>query len=73
VGGGALALVSATSFYPVIVRLLGLAASLLFAIVAVQIVSGVHIDALSSPLPFFARPVFVATMIGWIWSLLRAK
>jgi hypothetical protein len=68
-----LALVSAPNSYPVIVRLLGLAASLLLAIVAVQIFIGVHIDALSSPLPFFAYPVLVATMIGWIWSLLRAK
>src|SRR5262249_4863937 len=52
-----LALVSAPSFYPVIVRLLGLAASVLLAIVAVQIFIGVHIDATSSPLPFFAYPV----------------
>jgi hypothetical protein len=68
-----LALVSAPSFYPVIVRLLGLVASILLAIVAVQIFIGVEIDAMSSPLPFFAYPVLVATMIGWIWSLLRAK
>ena len=70
---GGLALVSAPSFYPVIVRLLGLAASILLAIVAVQIFVGVPVDAKSSPLPFFAYPVLVATMIGWIWSLLRAK
>lgn len=68
-----LALVSASSFYPVIVRLLGLAASVLLAIVAVQIFVGVQVDARSSPLPFFAYPVLVATMIGWIWSLLRTK
>lgn len=68
-----LTLVSAPSFYPIIVRLLGLAASVLLAIVAVQIFIGVHVDAKSSPLPFFAYPVLVATMIGWIWSLLRAK
>jgi hypothetical protein len=68
-----LALVSAPSFYPIIVRLLGLAASVLLAIVAVQIFLGIPVDATSSPLPFFAYPVLVATMIGWIWSLLRAK
>jgi hypothetical protein len=68
-----LALVSASSFYPIIVRLLGLAAFVLLAIVAVQIFLGVQIDAKSSPLPLFAYPVLVATMIGWIWSLLRTK
>ncbi|MBM3487958.1 MAG: hypothetical protein FJX67_15220 [Alphaproteobacteria bacterium] len=71
--GWGLALVSAPSFYPVIVRLLGLVASILFAIVAVQTFVGVPVDAKSSPLPFFGYPVLVATMIGWIWSLLRAK
>ncbi|HVY84387.1 MAG TPA: hypothetical protein VG943_04585 [Caulobacterales bacterium] len=68
-----LALVSAPSFYPVIVRLLGFAAAILLAIVAVQIFIGVHVAATSSPLPFFAYPVLVATMVGWIWSLLRTK
>ena len=68
-----LALVSAPKGYPVVVRLLGFAASILLAIVAIQIFLGVHIDAKSSPLPFFAYPVLVATMLGWIWSLLREK
>jgi hypothetical protein len=68
-----LALVSAPSGYPVIVRLFGLAASLVLAVVAVQIFTGLQIDATSSPLPFFAYPVLVATMIGWIWALLRTK
>lgn len=68
-----LVLVSAPSGYPVIVRLLGVTASFLLAIVSVQIFIGAHIDATSSPLPFFAYPVLVTTMIGWIWSLLRAK
>jgi hypothetical protein len=68
-----LALVSAPSGYPVIVRLLGLVASVALAIVAVRIFSGAHINATSTPLPFFAYPLLVATMIGWIWSLLRTK
>ena len=68
-----LALVSASRGFPVVVRLLGLAATVLFAIVATQIFMGVRIDATSSPLPSLAYPLFVATMLGWIWSLLREK
>ena len=68
-----LALVSVASTFPLIVRLLGLAASVLFAIVAVRIFAGEQILPTSSPLPFFAYPVLVATMIGWIVTLVRAK
>jgi hypothetical protein len=66
-----LALVSTPKSFPIVVRLLGFLASILFAIVAVQIFAGVHIVATTSPLPFFAYPVLVGTMIGWIWALLR--
>lgn len=68
-----LALVSVPSTFPLIVCLLGLAASVLFAIVALRIFAGEQILPTSSPLPFFAYPVLVATMIGWIATLLRAK
>lgn len=68
-----LALVSAPNFYPLIVRLLGLAAAVLLAIVAVQIFRGAPLDATTAPLPSLAYPVLVATMVGWIWSLLRTK
>ena len=68
-----LALVSAPSTFPLIIRLVGLAASALFAIVALQIFAGAQILPTSLPLPFFAYPVLVATMIGWIVTLLRAK
>jgi len=68
-----LALVSVPRAFPFIVRILGLAAAVLFAIVAVRIFAGARIVPTSSPLPFFAYPVLVATMIGWIWTLLRAK
>ena len=67
-----LTLVSVPSTFPLIVRL-GLAASVLFAIVALRIFAGEQILPTSSPLPFFAYPVLVATMIGWIATLLRAK
>ena len=68
-----LGLVSASGGFPIIVRLLGFAAAVLFAIVAAQIFLDVRIDATSSPLPSLAYPVLVATMIGWIWSVLRGK
>lgn len=68
-----LALVSIPAAFPSIIRILGLAASLLFAIVALRIFAGEQILPTSSPLPFFAYPVLVAAMIGWIWTLLRAK
>jgi len=66
----ALLLISIPRNFPVIVRLLGLAAAILFAATAGQIFAGVQILPTSHPLPFFAYPVFVATFIGWIWTLL---
>lgn len=65
----ALAFISAPRVFPIFVRLLGFAAAILFAIVALQIFSGAPVSPLTRPLPFFAYPVFVATFIGWIWTL----
>jgi putative tryptophan/tyrosine transport system substrate-binding protein len=46
------------------------AALVLFAATAVLIFAGVQvIMPTTSPLPFYAYPVFVATLGGWIWSL----
>lgn len=67
----ALVLVGIPRVFPVPVRLLGLAAAVLFAVTSLRIFAGAPVTALSSPLPFFAYPVLVATMIGWIWSLLK--
>lgn len=67
----ALALISIPRTFPLIVRLLGLGTSLLFAVTAGQIFGGVQILPTSSPLPFYAYPFFVATFFGWIWTLLR--
>jgi hypothetical protein len=53
------------------VRLLGVAAALLFAATAWRIFAGAQITALSQPLPFFAYPVLVATFVGWIVVILR--
>lgn len=67
----ALALVSLPSVFPFPVRTLGLIAASMFASTALQIFSGVHLTAISSPLPFYAYPVFVATFFGWIWTLFK--
>lgn len=68
----ALLLVSVPPVFPSAVRALGVLAALLFAITALRIFGGAEITALSSPLPFHAYPVLVATMAGWIWTLLRS-
>jgi hypothetical protein len=66
----ALVLISVPRAFPLIVRLLGLGTSVLFAVTAGQIFMGVQILPTSSPLPFYAYPFFVATFFGWIWTLL---
>jgi len=66
-----LALVSASSVMPSAVRALGFVASLLFAVVAVQIFLGRALTPLSEPLPFFAYPFLAATLIGWAWAHYR--
>lgn len=67
----ALVMIGVARVYPTVVRLLGFAAAVLFAITALRILGGAPLDALSKPLPTLAYPVFVATMIGWIVTLLR--
>lgn len=47
--------------FPVPVQILGLVAGLLFVATSLQILAGAHLTPLSSPLPFFACPLFVAT------------
>jgi hypothetical protein len=68
----ALLLVSFPTVFPPAVRALGALAALLFVITAVRIFGGAAITPLSSPLPFYAYPVLVTTMGGWIWTLLKA-
>jgi hypothetical protein len=64
-----LALISLPKVFPLAVRLLGFIAAILFAIVAIRILLGDEVLATTSPLPFFAYPFLVATMVGWIWAL----
>src|SRR5215470_10427327 len=69
----ALALISLPRAFPLAVRLLGIGASLLFAATAGQIFAGARIVPTSSPLPFYAYPLFVATFVGWIWTILKTS
>jgi hypothetical protein len=67
-----LALVSASNIMPFAVNGVGFLAALLFAVEAAQIFMGAALTPLSEPLPFFAYPVLVATLVGWAWGAARA-
>jgi hypothetical protein len=68
-----LAIVSAGRVMPLWVRGAGLVAAILFAVVALQIFSGKALTPLSEPLPFFAYPFLVATLLGWAWVHYRRR
>lgn len=68
----ALFLTSVPKEFAAWVRLVGVIAAVLFAIVAARIFWGEQILPTASPLPFFAYPFLVLTFAGWIWTLLRA-
>jgi len=67
----ALALIGAPKVMPVWVRGVGYVAAVLFAFVALQVFSGHQLTPLSRPLPFFAYPFLVATLLGWAWESYR--
>jgi hypothetical protein len=46
-------------------------AALLFLIKATEIFCLTALNPLTSPLPFFAYPLLVATFAGWSWALPR--
>ena len=69
----ALLLISIPRVFPFAVRLLGLLAAVLFGVTALRIFAGVHVTPLTTPLPFYAYPVLVATLVGWIWALVKAS
>jgi hypothetical protein len=68
----ALLMISIPNMFSLPVRILGGLAGILFATTAAQIFAGVQLTPLASPLPFYAYPVFVATMAGWIWALMHS-
>lgn len=67
----ALLVISFQKTFPVFIRITGVLAAILFAIVAIRIFTGNAVNALSKPLPFFAYPVFVITIFGWAWVLVK--
>jgi hypothetical protein len=69
----ALALISAPPLLPGWLRVLGGAAACMFAITAGRIYAGEALLPTSSPLPFFAYPFLVATLLGWAWVLMREQ
>jgi hypothetical protein len=69
--GTALLLVSIPREFPPVVRGIGVIAAVLFLITSARIFLGGQILPTTSPLPFFAYPFLVLTLLGWIWSLLR--
>jgi hypothetical protein len=46
-------------------------AACLFAVTAARIFAGEMLLPTARPLPFFAYPFLVATLLGWAWSMLR--
>lgn len=64
-------LLSVPAVAPAWVRVAGATAATLLLVVALQLFAGSPIDALSRPLPFFAYPALVATLLGWAWTRLR--
>ena len=55
------------------VRAAGVAAALLFAVVAARIFLGERLLPTSQPLPFFAYPLAVLTFLGWVVTVLRGR
>jgi hypothetical protein len=53
------------------VRLAGVVAAVLFAIVAARIFWGEQLLPTSAPLPFFAYPPLVLTFVGWMSALVK--
>lgn len=68
----ALAMIGVASAMPVWVRVIAVAAAVLFAITALQIDAGYALTPLSRPLPFDAYPVLVLTLLGLAWTHVRA-
>jgi hypothetical protein len=69
--GTALLLVSIPREFANPVRAVGVVAAVLFVITSARIFLGEQLLPTTSPLPFFAYPFLVLTLLGWIWSLIR--
>ena len=69
----ALLLISVPKLFALPIRVLGLASAILFAITTMRIFWGEQLLPTATPLPTYAYPLLVATIIGWIWTLLRER
>jgi hypothetical protein len=67
----ALSVISASRHFAPWLRLLGGVAAALFAVTAGRIYAGEVLLPTATPLPFFAYPFLVGTLLGWAWTLLR--
>jgi len=68
-----LLLVSVPRVLPPWLRLVGTAAAVLFVVVSGRIFAGEALLPTASPLPFFAYPFLVATLLGWAWTVAREE
>jgi hypothetical protein len=68
-----LVLVSAPPRFPGWLRLIGGLAAVLLAVTSGRIYAGEALLPTSSPLPFFAYPFLVATLLGWAWTVIREE
>ena len=68
-----LCIISLQKTYPVFIRCTGLLAAVLFSVVSVLIFAGNPLNAITSPFPFFAYPIFVITIFGWAWTLIKKQ
>lgn len=66
-----LMLTAIPSVFPLWTRIAAALASILFAITSLGTMSGTPMPPLAHPLPFFAYPVLVLTLIGWLVATLR--
>lgn len=69
----ALFVISFQKTYPMLIRITGVLAAILFCITAFQILTGQPVNALTKPMPFYAYPIFVITIFGWAWTLLKKE
>jgi len=67
-----LSLIGFQKVFPILVRCTGFIASILFAVVSIQLFLGYPLNALTKPLPFYAYPFFAVTLFGWAWKLLTS-
>ena len=67
-----LLMVSAPKVMPTPARVSGALAAVLFGATALQVFAGNALTPLSEPLPFFAYPVLVFTLVSWAWWCRKA-